>query len=135
MNKEFLSFCEALTEKIKGSYESGVTLEEAERLAAEFLHAQLVVSKELQALDLDARMKKSGLKAVKAAIYLEAATKSDKKPSDVMLNAIVDTSELATGEQDRLDEAEVNRDALERYYSIFREAHIFYRGVSRGTFA
>lgn len=130
MNKQF----QDLEKDIKSAYEEGVTLEQAERLAAKFLHAQLQVSALLQPADLDSRMRKSGLKALKAAVYLEAATKGDKKPSDVLLNALVDSDKLVQGEQDAFDGAEVSRDTLERYYNIFKEAHVYFRGVAKGRF-
>lgn len=123
-----------LEDIIKMSYENGVTLEEAEKLAARFLYEQMKVSDELKKLDLDARMRKSGVKAIRAAIYMEAATKDPKKPSDVMLEAIVNIHELVQGEQNELDKAEVERAALERYYDIFANAHIFFRTIARGNF-
>ncbi len=131
---KFIELCEELTEQIKSSYESGVAVEEAEKLAGKFLYAQLQVAEELRKADLDARMKKSGTKAIKASVYLEAATKSDKKPSDVMLGAIVDTSELVLGEQQKLDEAEVLKSSLDNYMSIFQNAHIHFRTISKGAF-
>lgn len=134
MNK-FIKFCDTLQEKIKDSYESGVTAEAAERLAGEFLHAQLVVAEELRQADLDSRMRKSGVKAVRAIIYMEAATKSEKKPSDVLLEHHVNSNELVILEQKLYDEAEVHHIALENYYNIFREAHIFFRGIARGNFS
>jgi hypothetical protein len=130
----FKDLCKDLEEKIKQSYESGVTVSEAEKLAGEFLSAQIQVSEELKVLDLDSRMRKSGVKAVRAAIYMEAATKDAKKPSDVMLDAMVNMNPVVQKEQDELDRAEVSRDALERYYNIFQNAHIFYRGIAKGNF-
>lgn len=123
-----------LEAKIQNSYLEGTTLEEAEKLAAEFLFAQMQVSGELQKLDLDARMRKSGVKAIRAVIYMEAATKDPKKPSDVMLDAIVNMNEIVSGEQTALDEAESKKAALERYYDIFVNAHIYYRGIAKGNF-
>ncbi len=123
-----------LEDIIVSSYESGVTLVDAEKLAARFLAAQIQVSQVLTTVDLDARMAKTGVKAVKAAVYLSEVQKSEKKPSDVLLGAIVDSSELVTSEQNRMDDSEAKRDELERYYNIFREAHIYYRGISKGRF-
>lgn len=123
-----------LEDVIKQSYESGVTMTEAEKLAARFLHAQMVVAEKLRNQDLDARMRKSGIKAVKAAVYQDEARKVDKKPSDTYLNSLVDMSDLVQGEQGRLDEAEVDRDLLQNYYNIFREAHIYFRTVSKGSY-
>ncbi len=132
--KSFQEFADELTKDIKRTYEEGVTIEEAEKLAGKFLHAQLEVAKVLAEADLDARMKKTGVKAIKAAIYLDEATKGDKKPSDVMLNALVDSNELVRGEQVSFDEAEVNSDSLQNHLNIFKEAHIYFRGIAKGRF-
>lgn len=131
----FKTLCEELVLEIQASYESGVTVEEAEKLAGKFLYAQIQVAEELRVADLDARMKKSGTKAIKATIYLEAATKSDKKPSDVMLGAMVDTNELVLGEQQKLDEADVLKSALDNYMNIFQQAHCHFRNISKGAFS
>ena len=125
---------EELENKIKAAYEEGVTIEQAERLAAEFLYAQTQIVGSLQNADLDARMRKSGTKALKAAVYLDNATKGDKKPSDVLLGALVDSNELVQKEQQGLDDAEVTVSSLNHYYSIFKEAHIFFRGIAKGRF-
>lgn len=134
MNKEFWTFCEGLEQNIKDSYENGVTMEEAEKLAGKFLSAQLMITRVLEDTDLDSRMKKSGLKAIKAAVYLEEAAKGDKKPTEAMLAAKVEIHELVQGEQKALDEAEVKRDKLNSYMSVFKEAHIFFRGISKGRY-
>lgn len=123
-----------LTQIIKDAYESGVTIEQAERYAAQFLHAQLLIAQKLQETDLDSRMKKSGVKAIKAAVYLDEASKGDKKPSDVYIGAKVDSNQLVGSEQKAFDEAESYRDSLQNYYNIMKEAHIFFRGVSKGRF-
>lgn len=133
-NEQFTQTIQQLTDEIKAAYESSVTIEEAEKLAGKFLHAQLLVAEKLHQADLDARMRKSGVKALKAAVYLEAATKTEKKPSDVMLMALVDSDKLVLDEQGSFDKAEVDKNALENYLSVFREAHIFFRGVAKGRF-
>lgn len=129
---KFEQMCERLQNKIIDAYENGVTLEDAERAAAEFLHGQLAVSAELKKASLSARMRKTGVKAVRAAIYLKEATKDSKKPSDVLLGALIDSDTIVQGEQEEYDKAEVDSDELERLYNVFREAHIFFRSVSRG---
>lgn len=129
-----VKYFKELENDIKAAYEQGVTMEQAERLAAKFLAAQVAIGEELRTADLNARMRKSGVKAVKAAVYLEAATKGDKKPSDVMLGAIVDSDKLVNDEQAGLDEAEVNRNALDNYLSVCREAHIYFRSIAKGRF-
>lgn len=125
---------EELISGIQKSYESGITIEEAEKLAGKFLNAQIQVANELQKVDLDSRMKKSGVKAVKAAVYMEAAIKTDKKPSDVMLEQLINKNEIVASQQELLDIAEVEKDKLYNYLSIFREAHIHYRSIAKGSF-
>src|SRR5689334_18557792 len=101
---KFKDMCEQLQSKIQSSYEEGVTLEQAERLAAEFLYAQLQVSNELKKADLDSRMRKSGVKAVRAAIYLDIISKSEgKRPTEAQLAATIDSDSLVTGEQKDFD--------------------------------
>jgi hypothetical protein len=134
MNKQFLSLCEELKNDIKKSYEQGVGLDEAERLASKFLDAQMTIADHLRNTALDARMKKSGVKAVKAAVYMDAATKTEKKPSDAFLQALVDMNELVLGEQKSLDEAEIEVETLHNYFSIFKDAHIHFRSVAKGRF-
>lgn len=123
-----------LENKIVGVYTEGVTLEDAEKLAAEFLRAQFVLSSELKKHDLSARMRKSGNKSIRAAVYQEAVSKNEKKPTEAQLSAMVEMNELVTSEQNALDKAEVERDELERLYSIAREAHVYFRGVAKGRF-
>ncbi len=130
----FNSLCQALEQKIQESYQEGVTMETAEKLAAEFLHAQMVVSTELSKADLDSRMRKTGVKAIRAAIYLDTIQKNEKKPTEAGIAALIDTNELVAGEQKDFDEAEVKRDELERYYNIFQQAHVYYRNVAKGNF-
>lgn len=131
---KFTEKLKALEKKIIDTYESGVTLEEAEKLAAEFLHAQLSVSSELSKADLDARMKKSGNKAIRSTAYLEIVSAADKKPTEAQIAAFIETDKTVTVQQDLLDRAEVLLAELERYYSIFQNAHIYYRGIAKGKF-
>lgn len=131
MEKEFL---EELESDIKKAYEESITVEEAERLAAKFLLAQMQITRVLRDADLDARMRKTGVKAVRAALYLDEVKKHDKKPSDSMLEATVNSNKLTQDEQESFDRAEVDRDALQNYFNIFKEAHIYMRGIAKGGF-
>lgn len=125
---------EELEKIIQAAYEEGVTLDEAEKLAGRFLHAQLKVAEELRVADLDARMRKTGLKALKAALYLEEVKKNEKKPSDTLLQHTVDANELTQNEQNSFDAAEVERDRLQNYLNVFKEAHVYFRGIAKGRF-
>lgn len=130
----FEKLCEQLEAKIVDSYEHGVTLEAAEKLAGEFLYAQLAVSTELKKCALSARMRKSGVKAIRAAIYTDTCNKSEKKPTETALDHLLNSNDLVVGEQGRLDAAEVEVEELERYFNIFQNAHIHFRGISKGRF-
>ncbi len=130
----FKTHCQHLEAKIESIYTTGISLDEAEKLAAELLHIQFSLSEELKKVDLDARMRKSGVKAIRAAIYMEAATKTDKKPTEAALASIVDMNEIVQNEQKSLDEAEVERDHLKRLNDVFINGHIFCRGVAKGNF-
>lgn len=120
---------------IEDSYTNGVTLDEAERLAGRFLHAQMQVSAELKNADLDSRMKKSGVKALRAAVYLEAnATKAERKLTEAAIAAMVDSHEIIQAESNLLDTSESTRSDLERYYDIFSNAHVHFRTIAKGRF-
>lgn len=130
----FKQYCQKLEDKIIDSYESGITLPEAEKLAAEFLAAQMTISRELSKSDLDSRMRKSGVKAIRAALYTEARSKAEKT-TEGAIAALLDVNEIVISEQNAFDEAEVSRDELERLYSICNNAHIYFRGVAKqGSF-
>jgi hypothetical protein len=131
---DFDKLCAELRAQIVSSYESGVTVEDAERLAAKFLDGQMQVADRLRDADLDARMRKSGIKSIKAAVYLEHASKSDKKPSDAFLSNIVESTDSVRTSQDELDAAEVEVERLRNYLQTFQAAHVHYRNISKGAF-
>jgi hypothetical protein len=130
----FKDMCAKLESEIEASYTEGVSLDEAEKLAGKFLSAQISVSRELQKLDLDSRMRKSGVKAVKAVIYKDECSKADKKPTESQLEHSLNSNELVISEQTGLDEAESSRDELSRLFNIFGNAHLHFRGIAKGRF-
>lgn len=136
MRPETLAFYDELEQDIRNAYERPVETDEAQLLASKFLLAQLNAGRELSNLNLDARMKKTGLKALKAQVYLKHAQTSlgEKKPTEATLSAIVDSDKLVLENQDMFDKAEVERDLIENYLNVFREAHIFMRSLSKGKF-
>lgn len=126
--------CKQLEAKIIATYTTGVSMEEAEKLAAEFLSAMLLVSDELKKADLSARMRKTGVKAVRAALYQDAVRGQDKKPTETAIQSIIDSDDTLISEQNAYDSAEVDKAALDRYYDVFSNSHIFFRGVAKGSF-
>ena len=123
-----------LEECIKQSYEEGISMVQAERLAGEFLYAQMKVSDELKKADLDSRMRKSGVKAIRASVYLDECQKSDKKPTESTLASLIDSNSTVLSEQTDLDEAEVSRDELRRILDVYTNAHIHFRAIAKGGF-
>jgi hypothetical protein len=130
----FKELCAELEVSIQSAYTTGVTMEDAEKLAAKFLYGQMAVSAELRKSALDARMRKTGLKAIRAKMYLEEVAKSERKPSDVLLDHMLNENEVVIQAQTELDEAESNREELERYYDMLTNGHIYFRGVAKGAF-
>ncbi len=119
---------------IERTSDEGVTLEEAERAAAMSLGIMNTISESLKTMDKDVRYRKAGLKAIKSAVRLEEVKKFEKKPTEGALEDAVNMSVLVQGEQNDFDSAEVDKEELDRQYSIAKESHIYFRGVSKGRF-
>jgi len=132
--KNLKEFCKELETDIQSAYESSVTMERAERLAAKFLGAQMMLVNQLQVTDLDARMKKSGTKALRAEIYHTEATKTEKKPSDAFLASIVDQCGDVRAEQEEFDVMENRVEYLCNLLNVCKEAHVYFRGIAKGSF-
>lgn len=129
----FIKLCQNLEDKIKDAYEQGVTQDDAEKLAGEFLYAMLKTSDQLKVSALDSRMRKSGVKAIRAAVYADILSKSDKKPTEGAMEHSINAHELVLGEQKSHDEAESDKENLQRYYETFLNAHIYFRGLAKGS--
>lgn len=125
---------EYIRQLVQEAYNCPPDLREAEKIATRFVGSMLDVSMDLQKADLNARMRRTGLKAIKAAVYMKNATATDKKPSDVMLNAQVDQDKLVIDEQNAYDEAEVAADYLRNLYNTLKEAHVHFRGISKARY-
>jgi hypothetical protein len=125
-----------LKQIIVDAYEINTTMMAAEKYAALFLSAQMEVSEQLRSSELDRRMRKRGLKAIKSAVRTEAIKSSSdgRKPTEGVLEDIVNLSSLVASQEEEFDTSEVNSEALERDYNIFREAHLYFRTISKGTF-
>lgn len=130
MNKAY----ESLIQSIIKSSEEGVTIPEAERLAGTSLAIMAELSVDLREADKDRRMRKRGVKAIKSAVRMEEIKKHDKKPTEGYLDDTVNLSELVSGEEASFDDSEINKEELERQYGIVKEAHLFFRGISKGRF-
>lgn len=124
---------ETLIEQIEKAYNEGVTQSEAERLAAGSLLVMNDLSCRLIVTESDRRMKKVGLKAIRAAVRLEAAKSGDKKPTESIIDAMVDTNELVSETESGYDAAEVASQAADRQYNIAKESHLYFRSVAKGS--
>lgn len=125
---------EALREIVQAAYSESVTISEAEKLAARCLHAQMLIAEDLKSSDLDSRMKKNGVKAVRAKVYMEEVAKHEKKPAEGLLDHVLALNDKCNKEQDAYDSAEVKKSYLETYLGIFKDGHIFFRGIAKGKF-
>lgn len=130
----FANFIVDLESTITEAYATSPTPDEAELSAAKFLAGMFRVGDELKRIDLDARMKKSGLKAIRSAVYLEEAKRGDKKPSDTLIEAVINSNRMVTDAQQALDYAEVDRDRLHNLLNVCKESHIFFRALAKGRF-
>lgn len=119
---------------IEQASDEGVTMEQAEKAAAMTLGIMNSLSELLKLQDKDRRMRKRGLKAIKSAVRMEEVKKHDKKPTESALQDVVDTNEIVMSEEEAFDSSEVDVEELERQYSIAKESHLYFRGVSRGRF-
>ena len=129
----FKETCDKLEGLITDSYQNSVTLGQAETLAGRFLEAQLIVNTELTRLDLDARMRKTGVKAIRATIYLSEKN-AIPKPTEGMLTALIDANPDLRNEQDALDKVESERDELKRLMDVYNNTHVHFRTICRGGF-
>lgn len=123
-----------LVEIVKEAHTTGVTMDQAEKYAARFLGAQLTIAAELAGLDIDARMKKNGMKAAKAQAYLDICRASDKKPSDVYIEQEVTLNSTVCTTVDMFDRADARKENLTLYLGIFKDAHVYFRGIAKGTY-
>lgn len=119
---------------ITEAYEKGVTMADAERLAARTLLVRMQIADTLRSKDLDARMKKIGVKATKAEVYLAEVRKSDKKPTEAALEALININSQVGEAECSFAEAEVSVQRLETYNDIFKDAHLYFRSIMKGNF-
>lgn len=127
------AYLQELENKIKDAYESSITITEAEKLAGEFLVAQMKVNAKIRVLALDARMRKQGVKAIRASVYLEKARAVEKKPSDSWLDSEVQRDPLVLTEQKSFDEAETEAEMYQNYLRIFDSCHVYFRQLSKSN--
>lgn len=125
---------EELKKDVLRIFEESITIPEAERLAAKFLYAQMIVSEEIKGADLECRLKKAGVKTMSSKVYLDEVAKHEKKPSDTLLDNIVATNAEVNTNQDLFDRAQVHLEALKRLFEMLRDAHIFCRGIAKGSY-
>lgn len=119
------------------AYEEGVTIPEAEKLAAKFLHAQMQlgsINGLIHRHSLGASMKKNGHKTLRSKVYLEEASKGEKKPTEAALEALISTNTGVCQAQDVAERGREDAEALKRMFDVFKDAHIYFRGIAKGKF-
>jgi hypothetical protein len=126
--------CQELKTIIENAYNEGVTIQDAERLAAKTLVVRIDLSQELKVVDLDSRMKKHGVKVTRADAYMEEIKKHDKKPVESFLEAAVTMNGNVIEAEHDYAKADVHREMIHNYLDIFKDAHIYFRGIAKGTY-
>jgi hypothetical protein len=124
----------ALEQKIINSYVEGVTASQAENIAGEFIEAQIKASEELKEESLRHRLLKADLKEISARLFYNEATKGDKKPSDSLLQSIVDKDPEVKEATQQYILAEEKANELFRLIDIFKQAHYHFEKISNGKF-
>lgn len=119
---------------IENAYEEGVTMQQAERLAAKTLSIRMLISDDIKSKDLDARMKKHGVKVTRAEAYMEELVKHEKKPAEAYLENAVNISELVNAAEKLYAESETTKDRLQTYLDVAKDAHLYFRQIAKGTF-
>jgi hypothetical protein len=115
-------------------YNEGCTILEAERLAARTLSIRLDISDRIKEVDLDARMKRHGVKATRAQVYMDEIVKFDKKPAEAYLENAVNLSNLVDVAESLYSIADTEVDRLKTYLGVFSDAHIYFRTIAKGTY-
>lgn len=132
--KTVFDVCAELKQIIEAAYNEGVTLSEAEKLAARTLVVRLDLSQELKVVDLDSRMKKHGVKVTRADAYMSEIKKHDKKPVESFLEAAVTMDGNVIESEHDYAKADVQRELIQNYLDIFKDAHIYFRGIAKGSY-
>src|ERR1035437_7680428 len=109
----FESICKELSQTIERVYNEGCTILEAERLAARTLSVRMVLADDIKTKDLDARMKKHGVKAIRAKAYMDELVKYDKKPAETFLENAVNTCALVEAAETLYAVADTEKERLE----------------------
>ena len=122
-----------LVDQIGKAANETVTIEDAERIAGFSLFVMNSLSEQLKTLDIERRMRKSGLKAIKSATRITETKKHDKKPTEGALDDAVNTNELVISEEQAFDDAEVETEETKRQYDIAAESHLYFRSLMKGT--
>lgn len=132
--KTVFDVCHELKSIIETAYNEGVSVMEAEKLAAKTLVVRLELSQELKVVDLDSRMKKHGVKVTRADAYMSEIKKHDKKPVESFLEAAVTMDGNVIEAEHDYAKADVQKEMIQNYLDIFKDAHIYFRGIAKGTY-
>jgi hypothetical protein len=132
--KTVYDVCSELKQIIETAYEQGVSVSEAEKLAAKTLVIRIELSQELKRVDLDSRMKKHGVKVTRADAYMTELKKHDKKPVESFLDATITMDGNVIEAEHDYAKADVQRELIQNYLDIFKDAHIYFRGIAKGIY-
>lgn len=123
-----------LIKEVDAVNDQGITIDHAERVAGLALSTMNELSEQLAVTDKARRMRKAGLKAIRAITRQEEIKKHDKKPTESQLDDVLTLNGMVQKEEDGFDEAEVETELLERQFGISKESHLYFRSISKGRF-
>ena len=130
MNK----LCEDLKAAIKKGHETDTSVSEAELLACKALDACLALADEIQSIDLKTRMRKAGVRTIRAQAYMDEIAKHDKKPAEGYLDAAIALQSAVQAAEQDLAEHEVELNRLKTYADVFAESHQYFRAIMKAGF-
>lgn len=123
-----------LKEAIKKATDEGVSIPDAERLAAKTLTARIELSEEIKTQAIDAKMKRLGVKAVQAETYKKATEGVEKKPTEAALIHTINLNPEVIQEEINHAEAEAELEYKQSLLEIFKDAHLYFRSIMKGSF-
>lgn len=122
---------EKLQARIQEVYEDGVTVTKSEDITHELADAEFKLVTMITPLDMDVRMRKHGVKQIRAAVYLDIIKNSEKKPTESQLAAMVDSDALVTEAQNSYDEAESLLAEAERLLDAVHNSQVVFRTLMK----
>jgi hypothetical protein len=122
---------EQLQKRVSEVYENGTTVSQSEEITHELADAEFKLVTMITPLDLDARMRRHGVKQIRAAVYLDIIKNSEKKPTEAQIAAMVDSDSLVSDAQKGYDGAEAALAEAERLLDAVHNSQVVFRTLMK----